>query len=248
MPINVIKSHEQNRGPSTTASFRNANPLPFSTSSLCSNPFQRSFIGHMPGACTEASIAEHPHRGFEICTFIIEGAIEHYDSKTNAWIGLKAGDAQIIRAGSGIRHAEKIKAGGRIFQIWFDPNLKQSLGAEPSYDDFHASSFAVSEGLGIRTQTLVGYGSPLRMDTPTRIRRVQFRKGRHVLPLTPGHQAGALLIEGAINLGDAPWNAMILPHSPTKWIQPSTLARMPISFLVEVPYPAPYETFAESRT
>ena len=248
MPINVIKSHEQNRGAFDNGLIQERKPIAFLNEQPVLKPFSTLFYWAHAWSLHGGMIAEHPHRGFEICTFVLEGAIEHYDSKTNAWIGLEAGDAQIIRAGSGIRHAENIKAGGRIFQIWFDPNLKQSLGAELSYDDFHASSFAVSEGLGIRTQTLVGYGSPLRMDTPTRIRRVQFQKGRHVLPLTPGHQSGALLIEGAINLGDVAlerYDFAILTDEVDPTVDTRENADL---FLVEVPYPAPYETFADSRT
>ena len=248
MSINVIKSHEQNRGAFDNGLIQERKPIAFLNEQPVLKPFSTLFYWAHAWSLHGGTIAEHPHRGFEICTFVLEGAIEHYDSKTNAWIVLEAGDAQIIRAGSGIRHAEKIKAGGRIFQIWFDPNLKQSLGAEPSYDDFHASSFAVSEGLGIRTQTLVGYGSPLRMDTSTRIRRVQFHKGRHVLPLTPGHQAGALLIEGSLNLGDAHLERYDF-SALTDEVDPIVDTRDNADlFLVEVPYPAPYETFVESRT
>ena len=248
MPINVLKSHEQNRGAFENGLIQERKPIAFLNEQPVLKPFSTLFYWAHAWSLHGGTIAEHPHRGFEICTFVLEGAIEHYDSKTNAWISLEAGDAQIIRAGSGIRHAEKIKAGGRIFQIWFDPNLKQSLGAEPSYDDFRASSFAVSEGMGIRTQTLVGYGSPLRMDTLTRIRRVQFQKGRHTLPLTPGYQVGALLVDGAIALGD---NAMgrhdfaVLIDEVDPVVDAREHADL---FLVEVPYPAPYETFAESRS
>ncbi len=86
------------------------------------------------------------------------------------------------------------------------------------------------------------------MDSPTRIRRVQFQKGRHVLPLTPGHQAGALLIEGAITLGDVPLERYDFA-ALTDEVNPTVDSRENADlFLVEVPYPAPYETFAESRT
>jgi redox-sensitive bicupin YhaK (pirin superfamily) len=248
MSINVIKSHEQNRGAFDNGLIRERKPIAFPSEQPVQPPFSTLFYWAHAWSLHGGTIAEHPHRGFEICTFVLDGSIEHYDNKTNAWIKLEAGDVQIIRAGSGIRHAEKIGAGGRIFQLWFDPNLKQSLGIEPSYEDFRASSFAVSEGLGIRTQTLVGYGSPLRMDSPTRIRRVQFQKGRHELPMTAGYQAGAFLIEGAISLGG---NALerhdfaVITDEPQPTVNASEAADL---FVVEVPYPAPYETFAESRS
>ena len=106
---------------------------------------------------------------------------------------------------------------------------------------------SVSEGLGIRTQTLVGYGSPLRMDTPTRIRRVQFQPGAHELPLTLGYKAAVLLIDGAIALGDQALERHDFAVL-TDETHPRVEARHPADlFVVEVPYPAPYETFAESR-
>lgn len=248
MPINVIKSHEQNRGSFDNGLIQERKPIAFPNEQPVLKSFSTLFYWAHAWSLHGGTIAEHPHRGFEICTFVLEGSIEHYDSKTNAWIKLEAGDAQIIRAGSGIRHAEKIRAGGRFFQIWFDPNLKQSLGVEPSYDDYSASSFAVSEGMGIRTQTLVGYGSPLRMDSPTRIRRVQFQKGQHSLPLTPGHQVGTLLIDGAITLGGSPVDRhdfAVLTDETDPIVNARENADL---FLVEVPYPAPYETFVESRS
>ena len=55
-------------------------------------------------------IGEHPHKAFEILSFVLEGDIEHYDSKLRGWKPLQKGDVQIIRAGSGISHAEKINA------------------------------------------------------------------------------------------------------------------------------------------
>ncbi len=247
MSISVLKSSNQNRGSFDNGLIQERKPIAFPSEQPVLQPISTLFYWAHAWSLHGGTIAEHPHRGFEICTFVLEGSIEHYDDATKGWIALEAGDVQIIRAGSGIRHAEKIKAGGRIFQIWFDPNLKQSLSVEPSYEDFRASSFAVSEGLGIRTQTLVGYGSPLRMDAPTRIRRVQFQGGSHELPLTLGHQAAVLLIDGAIALG----GQSLERHDfavLTDETSPDVEAHHPADlFVVEVPYPAPYETFAESR-
>ena len=67
----------------------------------------------------KSTIGLHPHQGFEICNFVLNGNINHFDTKQNKWIPLSEGDVQIIRAGNGISHAE----GGNhseIFQIWFD--------------------------------------------------------------------------------------------------------------------------------
>ncbi len=247
MSIQILQSQEQNQGSFAGGLIQERKPVAFPGENPVLQPFSTLFYWAHAWSLHGGTIAEHPHRGFEICTFVLEGAIEHYDSKTREWIGLEAGDAQIIRAGSGISHAEKIKAGGRIFQIWFDPNLQQSLRAEPSYDDYRASAFLMAEGQGIKTQTLVGYGSPLRMDTPARIRRVQFQPGQHALPMQAGYQAGVFLIDGEFSLQDRVMKkndfAVITDERELTLatIGPADL------FVVEVPYPAPYETFAQSR-
>ena len=82
----------------------------------------------MPGLQTKiVLLALHPHRGFEICSFVLKGEIEHYDTLLDKWITLSEGDVQVIKAGKGISHSEKLKSGSEIFQIWFDPNIQESL-------------------------------------------------------------------------------------------------------------------------
>jgi len=56
----------------------------------------------------------HPHGGFETVTLVLEGEIGDQASK------MKAGDFQVMTAGSGIIHAETIekKARMRILQLW----------------------------------------------------------------------------------------------------------------------------------
>ena len=76
---------------------------------------------------------------------------------------------------------------------------------------------------------------------------MQFRKGQHVLPLTPGYQAGALLIEGAINLGNADLACYDFATLTDELDPTVNTNESAVLFIVEVPYPAPYETFAESR-
>jgi redox-sensitive bicupin YhaK (pirin superfamily) len=101
----------------------------------------------------------HPHQGFEIMTFLFEGSIEHYDTTTNVWTPLHAGDFQIIQSNSGIRHQERIKKGARAFQIWFDPNYKHALNLPPSYIDYHAEDFKPVQKEGYDELVFIGPGS-----------------------------------------------------------------------------------------
>lgn len=59
---------------------------------------------------------EHPHAGFEIATFLIEGEIHDQDEGV-----LRAGDVQWMLAGRGVIHNEHSVPRGRtrILQLWF---------------------------------------------------------------------------------------------------------------------------------
>ena len=48
---------------------------------------------------------DHPHRGFETVTYLLEGENEHKDSKGNHG-RLRPGDVQWMTAGSGVVHSE----------------------------------------------------------------------------------------------------------------------------------------------
>ena len=73
----------------------------------------------------------HPHANMEIITYVREGAVTHKDSHGN--VGrTEAGDVQVMRAGTGIRHAEYNleQQPTRIFQIWIVPS---SRGGSPAW-------------------------------------------------------------------------------------------------------------------
>ena len=64
----------------------------------------------------------HGHRDMEIITYVREGSVAHEDDAGNAG-ETRAGDVQVMSAGTGIRHAERNGGAGplRIFQIWLRP-------------------------------------------------------------------------------------------------------------------------------
>lgn len=74
----------------------------------------------------------HPHDNMEIITIPLTGALAHKDSMGNAEV-IKAGDVQVMSAGTGIRHSEFNASATEpvnLLQIWLFPN-KQNV--KPRY-------------------------------------------------------------------------------------------------------------------
>lgn len=147
-----------------------------------------------------STIGLHPHKGFEIMSFVLKGQIEHYDTKLREWKLLNAGDAQIIRSGSGISHAEKLLAGSHIFQIWTDPDLTQTFRKEASYDDYEDASFPRIEEEGVVRKILIGEGSPLWLDTAgLTIEEFQLSQGTQTIKIPTDQVASIYAISGKLS-------------------------------------------------
>ena len=131
-----------------------------------------------------STIGLHPHQGFEICSFVIEGSIKHFDSQQNKWIELKKGDAQIIRSGNGISHAEEILDNSRMFQIWFDPNISKTITQSATYSDYKHASFPILKKEKISITTIKGNDSPFQMDSEgIEIYEIKYDDGLHEINL-----------------------------------------------------------------
>ena len=124
-------------------------------------PYSNLFYWAFAEAYNESTIGLHPHKGFEIMSFVLNGSIDHYDTKINKWLTLKKGDVQLIKSGSGIYHSEKLHKHSSIFQIWFDPNISKSITNPPQYQDFKSNNFKFD---GIR-KYYVGNNSPIKLDS-----------------------------------------------------------------------------------
>lgn len=75
----------------------------------------------------------HPHDNMEIITIVTEGALMHKDSMGNEGV-IKAGDVQVMSAGTGVQHSEfnpDPQRRTKLFQIWLFPRQRN---ATPRYD------------------------------------------------------------------------------------------------------------------
>lgn len=80
----------------------------------------------------DSGFPTHPHRDMEIITYVLSGTVEHKDSLGN--VGqIKAGEIQVMHAGTGIRHSEYNPSSSeelQLFQIWLLPDAP---GVKPGY-------------------------------------------------------------------------------------------------------------------
>ncbi|HEU4337989.1 MAG TPA: pirin family protein [Nocardioides sp.] len=84
------------------------------------------------GVAGVAGYPEHPHTELEIVTWVLEGALVHTDSSGHRHV-VEAGRAQVLSAGTGVRHSEVADAGSgrcRFVQAWLTPSVP---GGTPSY-------------------------------------------------------------------------------------------------------------------
>ncbi len=100
-----------------------------------------------------AGFPDHPHRGFEAFTYMIEGGFHHKDNLGNDSV-VETGGTQRFTAGKGARHSEMPGSGGvnRGLQLWI--NLPRSLKKmEPEYEPIHGDDIPENgDGKGLVTR------------------------------------------------------------------------------------------------
>ncbi|MBK7862701.1 MAG: pirin family protein [Archangiaceae bacterium] len=133
-------------------------------------------IDYRPGEAVGAP--DHPHRGFETVTYVLEGEMEHEDSAGHRG-ALRGGDVQWMTAGAGIVHSEEPsralrERGGRVhgFQIWV--NLPAALKmTRPRYQEVPAAKIPhakSADGLAeVRVIAGAALGARAVIDTHTPI-------------------------------------------------------------------------------
>ncbi len=199
MPVKIYPESVQVKGGFNDGEIVENKPIQLTDDSTKLQPYSNLFYWAHAKANVTSTIGLHPHQAFEIMSFVLKGTIEHYDTKNKSWMPLNAGDVQIIRAGSGISHAEKMNEGAEIFQIWFDPDLEKTLRVPASYNDYPGKSFPVVQQNGFTIKTFKGDNAPIQMETPgIIIREIGFNAGEHKLDLDKNSINSVYLIDGNI--------------------------------------------------
>ena len=84
-----------------------------------------------------AGFPDHPHRGFETVTYMIQGLMRHRDSQGNEGL-LRSGGVQWMTAGRGIIHSEIPQQTEGVmsgFQLWVNLSTKNKM-CKPRYQEF----------------------------------------------------------------------------------------------------------------
>lgn len=146
------------------------------------------------------SFPPHPHDNMEIVTIPFTGALKHKDSTGGQGV-IKAGDVQIMSAGTGVQHSEANESATdpvTLFQIWIYPKERN---IKPRYDQ---RSFDMAE----RTNKWQYVVSPkdadgglwINQDARFALTKLEAGKALHYENAFKGNGVFLVVINGSITL------------------------------------------------
>jgi hypothetical protein len=118
-------------------------------------------VEYAPGEAKGAP--DHPHRGFETVTYMLDGRLRHLDSHGGGGV-ITDGATQWMTAGSGVVHSEMptqdlLDGGGLFhgFQLWVNLPAKQKW-LDPRYQDLEAADLGLvaSDDAGAVVRLIAG--------------------------------------------------------------------------------------------
>ena len=162
-----------------------------------------------------AGFPDHPHRGFETVTYMLDGRMRHKDNHGNEGL-LVPGSVQWMTAARGLVHSEMPEQqSGRMrgFQLWVNLPAEAKMG-EPRYQEFAPERIPVAEpARGVAVKVIAGSvadadgrvvrGPIAQPATDPMYLVVSLEPGagwQHALP--PGHNAFAYVYEGKARVGE----------------------------------------------
>ncbi|WP_404353868.1 pirin family protein [Exiguobacterium aurantiacum] len=152
------------------------------------------------------TFSDHPHRGFQTITYVIDGRLEHIDNHGGHSI-LDAGDVQYMNAGWAARHAEEAVDDDLIhtLQLWL--NLPKALKTTTtSYQNVYveAAPLLPIDGGHVRVYSgdIAGVTGPMDSLVPITMSEVSLQSGaayEHIIPTN--HNAFVYVLAGSLELG-----------------------------------------------
>lgn len=157
-----------------------------------------------------AGFPEHPHRGFETVTYMLDGRMRHRDNHGNEGL-LTPGAVQWMTAGRGLVHSEMPEQeSGRMrgFQLWVNLPAREKMTA-PKYQEFAPDRIPVAKpAAGVEVKVIAGrvgdvQGPISQPATDPVYLDIALDAGKaweYALPA--GHNAFAYVFEGALTVGE----------------------------------------------
>ncbi|MCE9660048.1 MAG: pirin family protein [Burkholderiales bacterium] len=153
---------------------------------------------------------DHPHRGFETVTIMLEGRMRHRDSVGNVGL-LEPGSVQWMTAGRGIIHSEMPEQeAGRMagFQLWVNLAAKDKM-QPPAYRDIAPAgvpALTTAEGVSVRVIAGASQGVAGAVERPTTepiVLDLAIPAGQSFEAAIPaGHNAFAYVYGGEVDIGE----------------------------------------------
>lgn len=197
MNIAVYPAAEQGEGEFDGGNITEHKPIGFPGEGSAVKRVGPLFYWAWAFAREEGYLPPHPHQGFEIVTYVVQGAAVHGDSLgTNSTIG--PGGAQVMQTGSGVHHEERfVGPDMEGFQIWFEPELRRSRLQPPTYRQFEHEQFPSEQLNGVTVKQVIGGHSPATVTTDAAMWDLTLSPGgKYRLGLAAGRSLAVLAIRG----------------------------------------------------
>jgi redox-sensitive bicupin YhaK (pirin superfamily) len=157
-----------------------------------------------------AGFPEHPHRGFETVTYMLDGRMRHRDNHGHEGV-LVPGSVQWMTAGRGIVHSEMPQQQeGRMrgFQLWLNLPARDKM-TDPKYQEFGPDQIPVATpGEGVSIKVIAGQVGTVKgpisqpATDPTYLDVALNAGAEYVHALPDQHAAFMYVYEGSVRVGD----------------------------------------------
>ena len=152
---------------------------------------------------------DHPHRGFETITYMLQGRMRHRDSAGNTGL-LAPGSVQWMTAGRGVIHSEmpeQQEGAMEGFQLWLNLPAQDKMRA-PWYRDVGTNEVPEWRGPGATVRVIAGHcqgvaGAVQRDATQALYLDLHLDAGaRFEQPLPEAHNAFVVVYRGELSLAE----------------------------------------------
>ena len=167
-----------------------------------------------------AGFPDHPHRGFETVTYMLDGRMRHRDNHGNEGV-LVPGSVQWMTAGRGLVHSEMPEQQeGRMrgFQLWLNLPAREKMTA-PKYQEFGPERIpSATPAPGVTVKVIAGQvdgtsGPIFQPATDPTYLDIALEPGAEFTQALPADYAAFLYVfEGSLQVGPSAESSLLRTH------------------------------------